>query len=737
MSLEMLVYNPAASIFGRLYALVKWESAGHFRMDYHFSGLPAIEYSADVTKWKPSQMVPDLILVSIVFCYTVFTIHSTCSSWSIERKSRWRLRKRGNKEGPVNSDGDDDAEEIKAAKADEPNSFGKVEKRRDWMKRSKAYNNARFKPTTSLAIILFEVIHCALMLSAIAVWFVYAIQLANDQTFSTRINVYDADASTPCRPLLPYRNSTSLNTSSLPLPGHANRWKVPEDVTGMQQVARMQQQAASLDYWYTLYGFLQGFVLLMFPFRWLFLVGFQPRLSVIPGGLIRMFPDFVHLYLVAFICGLNLIMIWVIVYGTQQENVSTFYGAFIAFLYMVTAGVDQAYPYGKGLTNREVLAIEQVVIVAAHLLATILFIWFIKAMIITIIMWPFSILVHRGRKAQTVSRDLSSFFRWLYQSHMDRRNDNSHFLKLVDEALKEKNSEFRQAMVRIVAARALKKAFSEHEDKSHRPGLSDAWQILDRIKLNQSKSRLSMDGERSTANVGDMSIRLSQQRSSNAVAPSRPRALLKTYSAKTSNTLATKLATELTGSHMMDIALAPMEAPKKGLRNLDGQQLNLVSAVKFNLFSRLGGGGGGGGRVIPDMPRSSLPVSRQPLPSKQSLDFGFNRKMSEAGGGAMTSAVSKLKAARQVVRFSESGLMPQSSEPLISAQSSRYHFTASKLGRVASLSPNTSSKVLGTTSDLRVRKESSYGSTMAPLHHAGSGSSNNKDVSVEAEVSRP
>jgi len=251
--------------------------------------------------------------------------------------------------------------------------------------------------------------------------------------------------------------------------------------------------------------------------------------------------------------------------------------------------------------------------------------------------------------------------------------------------------------------------------------------------------------------IGDMSIRLSQQRSLNALAPSRPRALLKNYSVMTSNTLATKLASELTGSHMMDVALAPMEAPKKGLRNLDGQQLSLVSADKSNLFSRLGGGGRGGGRSIPDMPRSSLHVARQPLPSKQSSDSDFNRKKSEVGGGAVASAMSKLKAVRQVVRFSESGLMPLSSEPLISAQRSHYYSPAAKQSSAASLSSTTSSKVLGAASDLRVRK-GSYGSSLAPLDRAGSDdpyqerrarsmvsglqSSNLRDLVLEDEVSR-
>ena len=57
LSLEMLIYNPSASIFGRLHALVKWQTSGHFHMDFRFVGLPAVEYSSDVYKWKANQMV--------------------------------------------------------------------------------------------------------------------------------------------------------------------------------------------------------------------------------------------------------------------------------------------------------------------------------------------------------------------------------------------------------------------------------------------------------------------------------------------------------------------------------------------------------------------------------------------------------------------------------------------------------------------------------------------------------
>ena len=120
----MLTFNPAASIFGRLYGLVDWQDAGHFRLSYRFVGLPAVEYSSNVNQWKLKQMLPDFILVAIVFIYVVFTAHSTWSNWSIERKSRWRRTSKGR--GKVayepaddGGEGEDELEEDKATDARE------------------------------------------------------------------------------------------------------------------------------------------------------------------------------------------------------------------------------------------------------------------------------------------------------------------------------------------------------------------------------------------------------------------------------------------------------------------------------------------------------------------------------------------------------------------------------------------------------------------------------------------
>ena len=156
--------------------------------------------------------------------------------------------------------------------------------------------------------------------------------------------MYDADAYAPCRYHLIQRskgqtalpasatNGTNTTTAaaaaavaSLPLPGSASRWQMQADVTGLDGHAHMVHRVNSMYQVYTLYYFLQvwggrmsrvgnsavarhsyclctltmrctenshkpapmhhpqGIILLMLILHLIHAIGFQPRLSVIPG----------------------------------------------------------------------------------------------------------------------------------------------------------------------------------------------------------------------------------------------------------------------------------------------------------------------------------------------------------------------------------------------------------------------------------------------------------------------
>jgi hypothetical protein len=88
MTLDLLVYNPLAFIFGKFTAAYTWGREGLIHMKYTFSGLPATSYSAQVSLWRVDQMVPDLILLVLILTYVLLTTISLVSEWRIEMESR-------------------------------------------------------------------------------------------------------------------------------------------------------------------------------------------------------------------------------------------------------------------------------------------------------------------------------------------------------------------------------------------------------------------------------------------------------------------------------------------------------------------------------------------------------------------------------------------------------------------------------------------------------------------------
>ena len=258
-------------------------------------------------------------------------------------------------------------------------------KKTEMRKRAAAFGHKKFRSKVSFSLIVFEFLHCSIMLAAVAAWFIYAIMLVNNDAFGTRFNVYDADASAPARYFLPYRDTSGLNTSDLPLPGSKGRWELPANSQGLEDMNNMVNLYGRLHYYYGIYGLLQGLVMLLFFVKGLHLISFQPRLSAIPGGFVRMLPDLLHLTVITVLCGIMLMMLWIIVYGYRVASTSTLGNAAYNLAYLIFVGVDFSY---AAAINPLVWSppLELTVIYAAHFLGTFLLIWILKAMIITIIM---------------------------------------------------------------------------------------------------------------------------------------------------------------------------------------------------------------------------------------------------------------------------------------------------------------------------------------------------------------
>jgi hypothetical protein len=84
MTLDLLVYNPLAFVFGKFTASFTWSASGLIYMKFSFSGLPATSYSAQTSLWRVDQMVPDLVLLVLILTYVLLTTISLVSEWRIE-----------------------------------------------------------------------------------------------------------------------------------------------------------------------------------------------------------------------------------------------------------------------------------------------------------------------------------------------------------------------------------------------------------------------------------------------------------------------------------------------------------------------------------------------------------------------------------------------------------------------------------------------------------------------------
>jgi hypothetical protein len=243
-----------------------------------------------------------------------------------------------------------------------------------WKKRSAGFGQKRFRSRTSISLVVFEILQCLIMLAAVACWFLYAVLVMENDAFATRFDAYDADSSAPARYFLPRRDTSGLNVSSIPAPGSKGRWALPSDGSGMDGMNLMVNRWDQLDYVNGIYSLLQGFVLILFFVKALYLISFQPRLSAIPGGFVRMLPDLIHLFVIAFICGLMLVMVWVIVYGHRVVQVSTFNHAMSSLALLIMVNIDETFaPAVKA--GVWVHPPQRVVIYCTHVLSTFLFVW--------------------------------------------------------------------------------------------------------------------------------------------------------------------------------------------------------------------------------------------------------------------------------------------------------------------------------------------------------------------------
>ena len=106
----------------------------------------------------------------------------------------------------------------------------------------------------------------------------------------------------------------------------------------------MLTQASNLGYLWTTYSVLCSAIILLLMFNLIRLVGFQPRLSVIPASLHLMSHDLFHLVIIFILMSLPLAILVVILVGPISEQASTFNNAFVGVLTMFVTGAGLEGP---------------------------------------------------------------------------------------------------------------------------------------------------------------------------------------------------------------------------------------------------------------------------------------------------------------------------------------------------------------------------------------------------------
>jgi hypothetical protein len=106
-----------------------------------------------------------------------------------------------------------------------------------------------------------------------------------DTQTSSRFQAYDADVNAPCRyHLLNRKEPPNSSLISTPQPGGKGRWQLEGDKSGLVGMSRMMLRASTMYNNILTYDLIQGIVILSLIFHFIHYIGFQPRLSVIPGG---------------------------------------------------------------------------------------------------------------------------------------------------------------------------------------------------------------------------------------------------------------------------------------------------------------------------------------------------------------------------------------------------------------------------------------------------------------------
>ncbi|KAG1660944.1 hypothetical protein FOA52_005525, partial [Chlamydomonas sp. UWO 241] len=302
----------------------------------------------------------------------------------------------------------------------------------------------KYSATMSPFWIAFEAVLCALMVACVALWFVYAAQIVSSDVFVTRFDAYDADAFAPARFLLPTRDDSTAAAAqfaaetgrAMPPAATAGRWRLPANVTGLENAAKLASRVDEMYTIYVLYYFLQGFVLLGLIVRLIMYLSFQRRLSIIGGTLAALVPELFHFLLVVTTLFCMMAIFLNTVFGYRVDAAATFGEAMFTMFKMLVFGDDvELY---NALTEPGLDApLERSMASAFRGVVTVLVAWVLRMYLASFIILLYAGLNQYAKHMPGVPQDLRRMFKWWAQKVRSKAPSNVHIEKMLDKVLEE------------------------------------------------------------------------------------------------------------------------------------------------------------------------------------------------------------------------------------------------------------------------------------------------------------
>lgn len=323
-TIQMLTYSVEGRSFGLFTGSFEWKGAGRIEFTFSFVGLPALSSLS----WDDSFSFPAAYLC-LVCLYAAFSIYFHLNSWHIEKMSRWTITGEAKTEHDIDSTRE---RALGGLKRRNRKKLSLLEKREQ--QRLLSYNHLTWKPATGIFDVVLEALIVSLMVASFFVYFQYASQIQQQsEVFRSKYDVYDADSSAPCRYHLLQRSRSNASNSAL-YPGQPGSWALPLNSSGLDGMAGMMTQASTLNNLCSDFTFLVGLIITLLLFNLIRLVGFQPRLGVIPASLHLMAEDVFHLTIVLLMIALPTAVLVVCLLGPLSEQASSFSNSFVGVITM-------------------------------------------------------------------------------------------------------------------------------------------------------------------------------------------------------------------------------------------------------------------------------------------------------------------------------------------------------------------------------------------------------------------